>query len=346
MKRLLPLLVLAAIATAWWYTQRPPTELVLTGIVTTDEVTVSPQIQGRVDRLFVNEGDTVTKGQLLAVLAPDELREERAFYSYSAEGAQAQVAQSRAELGWEEKQIADQITRAEATLAASEAQREVADAELGRARSEYERAQKMFKESIATSQQVEQARAAFDIARAQVASAAKQVEAERAAVALANGNRDQIMVRRTRLEANRKQQSAALAQRSKADVRLAYTELKAPIAGIVDTRAVREGEIATPGSPVLTLIDPDNLWVRADVEETYIDRIRMGDTLKVRLPSGQERDGKVFYRGADAGFATQRDVSRTKRDIRTFEIRLRADNADRRLASGMTAYVLLPLEQP
>ena len=50
----------------------------------------------------------------------------------------------------------------------------------------------------------------------------------------------------------------------------------------------------------------------------------------------------MFFRGVDAGFATQRDVSRTKRDIKTFEIRLRIDNKDRRLATGMTAYVLLP----
>jgi HlyD family secretion protein len=61
------------------------------------------------------------------------------------------------------------------------------------------------------------------------------------------------------------------------------------------------------------------------------------------LPSGEERQGTVFYRGADAGYATQRDVSRTKRDIKTFEIRLRLDNSDRKLAVGMTAYVLLQL---
>jgi HlyD family secretion protein len=80
-----------------------------------------------------------------------------------------------------------------------------------------------------------------------------------------------------------------------------------------------------------------------DIEETYIDRVRVGDKLTVRLPSGVEREGTVFYRGVDAGFATQRDVSRTKRDIKTFEVRLRLDNKDRRLAVGMTAYVLLPL---
>src|SRR5262249_46151721 len=119
---------------------------------------------------------------------------------------------------------------------------------------------------------------------------------------------------------------------------------RAPIDGIVDVRAVRLGEVVNPGQAVVTLINPDDLWVRADVEETYIDRVRLGDRITIRLPSGDERQGTVFYRGVDAGFATQRDVSRTKRDIRTFEIRLRADNSDRRLAVGMTAYVLLPVQ--
>jgi HlyD family secretion protein len=108
-------------------------------------------------------------------------------------------------------------------------------------------------------------------------------------------------------------------------------------------RAVRVGEVATAGQPLVTLINPDDLWVRADVEESYIDHVRLGDAITVRLPSGAERSGTVFYRGVDAAFATQRDVSRTKRDIKTFEIRLRVDNADRRLAVGMTAYVLLPV---
>ena len=101
----------------------------------------------------------------------------------------------------------------------------------------------------------------------------------------------------------------------------------------------------TSGQPVLTLINPDDFWVRADVEETYIDRVRNGDRFVVRFPSSQETTGTVFYRGVDAAFATQRDVSRTKRDLKTFEIRLRVDNSDRRLVVGMTAYVLLPLSE-
>ncbi|HEX2677659.1 MAG TPA: efflux RND transporter periplasmic adaptor subunit, partial [Polyangiales bacterium] len=151
----------------------------------------------------------------------------------------------------------------------------------------------------------------------------------------------EIAQKRSALSVADRQHAAAAAQTEKANVRLAYSELHAPVDGIVDVRAVRAGEVVTPGQPVLTLIDPDDLWVRADVEETYVDRVRLGDTLQVRLPSGELRKGTVFYRGVDAGFATQRDVSRTKRDIKTFEVRLRVPNSDRKLAVGMTAYVML-----
>jgi len=207
----------------------------------------------------------------------------------------------------------------------------------------YERTRDLSQKGVEPVQMLDQTRTAFDAAKARLDSLQKQVDAQRSALALANANAEQISVKRSQLQANQSQQAAANAQRTKADVRLTYTELHAPIDGIVDVRAARTGEVVTPGQPVLSLINPDDLWVRADVEETYVDGVRIGDTLTVRLPSGEEREGKVFYRGVDAAFATQRDVSRTKRDIKTFEVRLRVDNRDRRLAVGMTAYVLLPV---
>jgi HlyD family secretion protein len=171
----------------------------------------------------------------------------------------------------------------------------------------------------------------------------KQTEAAQAAVALARSTADQVAMRRAALDADRHQLNAATAQKDKAKVHLGYTELHAPIDGIVDVRAALPGEVVNPGQGVVTLINPDDLWVRADVEESYIDRVRLGDKMTVRFPSGATSECPVFYRGVDADYATQRDVSRTKRDIKTFEIRMRCDNADRRLAVGMTAYVTLPL---
>jgi HlyD family secretion protein len=235
------------------------------------------------------------------------------------------------------------VRQAESTLAASEAQQAAAVADLEGARLTYERTQNLSNQGVAAAQELDTARTGFQAAQARVEALRKQVDAQRAAVALARSNAEQVAKRRSEVHASQYMQQAAVAQQRKADVRLAYTEIKSPTDGIVDVRAARTGEVVTPGQAVVTLVNPDDLWIRVDVEETYIDRIRIGDSLDVRLPSGTERKGQVFYRGVDAGFATQRDVSRTKRDIKTFEVRLRADNKDRRLAVGMTAHVLFPL---
>jgi multidrug resistance efflux pump len=344
MKRAIPLLVLLVVGGGVYrYTSRPPTSMVLTGIVTTNHVVVSPLITGKLARLLVAEGDAVKADQLLAVIAPDELREEQAYYSFSAEGIGSQVQESEAAVRLQERITADQIAQAEANMEATRSQESAAQAEFDNARIAYERAQRMFKDAIGTQERLDETRTAYEVGKSRVAALAKEIEAQRAAVALARSNAEQVTIRRNQLHANQKQQAAAVAQRAKADVRLAYTEIHAPISGLVDVRAALAGEVVTPGQPIVTLVNPDDLWVRIDVEETYIDRVRAGDKLTVRLPSGEEREGTVFYRGVDAGYATQRDVSRTKRDIKTFELRLRVDNADRRLAVGMTAYVVLPL---
>ena len=342
--RLVFVLVLLAAAGggAYAYRRMAPAALVLTGIVTTNDVIVSPQIAGQIAQLLVDEGDTVTKDQLVAVIAPDELKADTAYFAQNVEGLSSQVRESEAALRYQQRLTVDQIRQAESTLASTEAQVAAAVADVENVRLTYTRTQNLSRQGVVSPQEMDHARTALTAAEAKLDALKKQVDAQRATVALARSNAEQVLVRRSQVQTSEHMQAAASAQRVKADVRLRYTELHAPIAGIVDVRAASVGEVVTPGQPVVTLINPDDLWVRADVEESYIDRVRLGDKMTVRLPSGVEREGSVFYRGVDAGFATQRDVSRTKRDIKTFEVRLRLDNRDRRLAVGMTAYVLLP----
>src|SRR4051794_9570823 len=92
--RLLILLIVAAGARTYWYISSRPVPLVLTGIVTTNDVVVSPQIAGRITQLGVNEGDQVKTGQVLAVLDPGELQQEQGFYTASAAGASSQIQES------------------------------------------------------------------------------------------------------------------------------------------------------------------------------------------------------------------------------------------------------------
>lgn len=285
MKRRLPILILLLAAAAvgiYFAAHRQPNEITLTGIVTTDDVIVSPEIQGRIQALKVQQGDTVTNGQLLALIQPQEQLADVAFYARSEQQTAAQVDQAKADLE--------------------------------NARLVFEREETLYKQGAESIQAYDSARTTYDAAKAKV-------------------------------EAVDKQTQAAAAQKEKAGVQLGYTEIYAPTNGIVDTRVALQGEVVNPGQAIVTLINPDDLWVRADVEESYIDRVHLGDQLTVRLPSGAERVGTVFYRGVDADYATQRDVSRTKRDIKTFEIRLRCNNSDRALAVGMTAYVTFPLSR-
>jgi HlyD family secretion protein len=318
-------------------------DIVLTGIVTTDDVIVSAEVQGRLQRLLVREGDAVKNGQLLGVIQPEEWKADVAYYADSEQQSAAHVTQAEADLRYQETQTREGTQQAEATLAAAQAGLTQGEADLENARLMFEREQALYHKGVESAQAYDQARTAHAAAQAHVEALRKQVQAADAALALARSNADQTAMRRAALAANRHQLAAAGAQKEKAEVHLGYTELHAPIDGIVDVRAALPGEVVTPGQGIVTVINPDDLWVRADVEETYIDRVHLGDTMTVRLPSGSERQGTVFYRGVDAAYATQRDVSRTKRDIKTFEIRLRCDNTDRSLAVGMTAYVTLPL---
>jgi HlyD family secretion protein len=326
---IIALIVLVAVI-IYFVTSRHPHSLMLTGIVTTDDVIVSSEIQGRLQQLSVKEGDPVKSGQLLGLIAPQEWKAGMAYYENGELGAEA-------DLKYEQAATDSQIKQAEANLASAEAQAVQAMADLENAQLNFKRESDLRQSNANSEQAYDQARTACDSAKAHAEAQHQQILAAQAAVELAQANATQVAMRRAEL-------AAATAQKDKAQVQLGYTEIHAPIDGIVDVRAALEGEVVNPGQAIVTIINPDDLWIRADVEESYIDGIHLGDKITVRLPSGEEREGTVFFRGVDADYATQRDVSRTKRDIKTFEVRLRCDNSDRSLAVGMTAYVLLPLK--
>src|SRR5262249_9060855 len=203
-RRIVPALVLVVLllgAGAYYVTVSRPTVLVLTGIVTTNDVVVSPQIGGQIGRLLVQEGDTVTQEQLLAVITPDELAADRTYYAQSAEGATSQVKESEAALRYQERQTRDQIRQADAMLASTESQRAAAEADLEIARLSFERNQRLVKEQLISVEQFDQARTTYEGAGAKVDSLKRQADAQRAAVALARSTAGPIAMKRHQPEA-------------------------------------------------------------------------------------------------------------------------------------------------
>ena len=187
-KRALPaLLLLAVIGGGTYYAATArPAALVLTGIVTTHEVIVSSQVAGKVSQLLVGEGDAVRADQALAVIAPDELQADRSYYEQNVAGITSQVRESEAALRLQERQLADQVRQAESTVASVSAQLVQAQAELENARLTRERTERLVKDGVAPEQQGDQARTAFDAARAHVDALGRQVDAQKAARAIAS----------------------------------------------------------------------------------------------------------------------------------------------------------------
>ena len=264
----------------------------LTGVVTTNDVIVSPQIAGLIAQLLVKEGDQVKKDQRLAVIDAGELQADKAYYGQNAQGLSSQVRESEATLRFQRKQTTDQIAQAESMLASTQAQVVAAAADVENARLTHTRTQDLAKKGVASLQEADQARTAFEAAEAKLDSLKRQVEAQRATVALARSNAEQITMRRSQVETNQHMQAAAAAQHAKADVRLHYTEITAPTDGIVDVRAARAGEHVAAGQPIVTLVNPDDLWIRADVEETYIDRVRLETSSPSACPPASSAQGR------------------------------------------------------
>src|SRR3954467_3249611 len=102
----LVLLVVVAAAATYAYQRLPPAPLVLTGIVTTNDVIVSPQIAGQIGQLLVKEGDKVKRDQLVAVIVPDELKADTAYFAQNVEGMSSQIRESEAALRLQERQNA------------------------------------------------------------------------------------------------------------------------------------------------------------------------------------------------------------------------------------------------
>jgi HlyD family secretion protein len=317
-------------------------DIPLTGIVSGNDVIVSPQIAGQLIHLNVDEGSDVKKGDLIGEIFPAELASTLASAEANIKALEAKVGSVSNTRSLTDGQTSASLSQANATLTSMRSQLIQAQANLWRDQQTFKRQQGLFEQGVAAAQDRDLADAAVQASAATVKSYEDQVKAMESAQKLATANLKQVDVQTSELEMTRAQLMQARADRDTAKVRLGYTKIYAPLDGVVSVRAARQGEVLQAGAPIVTIIDVDHLWVQADVEESYIDSIAYGDTMRVQLPSGNIISGKIIFKGVENDFATQRDVSRTKRDIKTFSIKVAVPNPGRRLVTGMTATVLLP----
>ena len=345
-KFLIILAVILAASTIYYLTSTPRSkDLVLIGTVDSNQIIVSPQMQGRIAKLLVDEGTEVKQGDLIAVFDPSELEAQARAAAAMIDSLRSQVSATQATREATQGSTSSNVVNAQARLQSARAQLLQAEATLQRTESDSRRMIELAKQGVASDQERVQAESNLKAQLATVQSLKDQVSAGDADLRTALANTHQAHAAASTVQSTRGQLANAEAQLKEAEVRLGYTKIYAPVSGTVSVRAAREGEVLTAGQPIVTLMDLSDTWVRAAIPETESDHIGLGDTLRVRMPGGTVTSGNVCYKAPEADFATQRDVSRRKRDIRTIVLKVRLDNPKGVYVPGMTAEVLVSPEQ-
>ncbi len=326
----------------YFYSTDRSSDLVLIGTVDSNQVIVSPKIQGRIEKLNVDEGTQVKQGDLIAVLDSAELEADKEAAAATISSMQSKVSETRATEEATKGSTSSDVASFESRVQSVKAQLVQAQANLERTRLDTERSVSLADQGVASQQEKDRALAQLKADQAAVRSLQDQVQSAQADLQNAIARTHQAHAAQSTVASTRAQVENAKAMLAQADTRLGYTRIYAPVSGTVSVRAVREGEVVQPGQAMVTIIDLSDTWVRAPIPETQADNIRLGDSLKVRLPSGRLMQGKVIFKAVESDFATQRDVSRRKRDIKTLLLKVQVQNNKAELVPGETAEVLIP----
>jgi HlyD family secretion protein len=338
-------IIFVTAAAYYYYSTDHSRDLVLIGTVDANQVIVSAQVEGRIQKLLVDEGTPVKAGDLIAVLDPSELQAEEAAATATIASLQHKVAEMQHTETSTTGSTTSDVANAEAKVSSARAQLLEAKAALDRTESDSRRTIELAKAGIASDQERVQAETNLQAAQATAQAQQDLVTAAGADLKAAQARTYQANAARSTVAATEADLNNAIALKNQAAVRLGYTNVYAPVSGTVSVRAARQGEVVNIGAPIVTIVDLGDTWARAAIPETYADHIGYGDLLRVRLPGGTLTSGKVFFKGVEGDYATQRDVSRRKRDIRTIVLKIRLDNARGEYVPGMTAEVLVSPEQ-
>lgn len=327
----------------YWFTARPSGDLKLIGTVDANEVLVSAKIPGRIEKLNVEEGQTVKAGDLVAVVESEDLSAAQKAAIANVLSDESKLAETVETQRQNEGEVSSATVNAQAQVKASEAALAQAEANLEHQKADTTRTVALAKQGIASAQSSDEAVANLKAAQAAVDSAQQNVAATEAALKQAKAHELLALVSARTVASTRGQVQNAKALADQASVELGYAKVYAPVSGPVNVLAARQGEVLPVGGTIATVMDLSQTWVYAPLPETEADAVQLGDSLKVMMPSGASVQGKVIAKSAEADFATQRDINGgRKRDIRTVRLKLLIPNPEEKFVPGMTAEVYIP----
>ena len=346
----------------------------VSGNIEVTDAEVSFKILGRVEARLVDEGEMVRAGQTIARLDSAELAQEVAARRAEMQAVQAALAELEAgsrpeEIAQAEASAAQAKARLDEMLAgsrpeelsAAEAVLRRAKAEAERARLDAERYEGLYKKEIVSAQQYDLARTAYETALARQREAEEQyklvkegprkeqIEQARAAwlqtqerfVLVKKGPR-QEMIEQARARLQQAKEGLAVAE-----TRLGYATLTSPLAGVVLSKNVEPGEFVAAGTPIVTVGDLENVWLRAYINETDLGRVKVGQRVRVATDTYPDKryEGRVSFIAAQAEFTPKSVQTERERVKLVYRVKVDIRNPNMELKPGMPADAEILVEE-
>jgi len=313
------LVLLGLVGGLTWFLQEPDVEFIQ-GEIDATQVNLAVKIAGRVSEVLVKEGEYVEKGTRLLKLDSPEIR-SRLQQATSAEQA-ASAQRDKAYAGARSQEVAGAMNL---WIQSQEA--------AGLAEKTYQRINNLYADGIVPGQRRDEAEAKWKASRAVAAAARSQYDMALEGARVEDRDTATALVNQAQGAVN------------EVESYLGETELDTPLAGEVIHVLANPGEIISPGYPVVTILDLDDIWVTFNIREDNLAGMRMGEIFPVSVPAlGKTKfDVEISYISALGDFATWRATSASGGfDLKTFEVRARPLQKIEGLRPGMS--VIVPLE--
>ena len=312
------LIIISTILIVIGYTMRRAEPIVLQGVVQCKQYLAQSKIAGRIDSLFVVEGDSVIAGQLLYTLSTPELKTK---LEQAVAAKSAAVALDKEALAGARKQ---QIEAARNLYQKATAGREFAE-------KSYNRIKALHSKGVATAQQLDEALATFEALKATQSAAYEEYS-----LALAGATKEQK-------DAAAAQVLMAQGAVNEVESYISDSRVYSAVTGEVSTIAYNRSEVVGAGFPVMTILDLADTWIEFNIIETLMPRIRIGKKSTAYIPAlGHDISLTVSHIAPQADFAVW-NATRTNGgfDVRTFVVKMRAKDVNADLRPGMSAIIKL-----
>ena len=308
--------IILVIAIVGYFVSKPK-PLVIQGEAEASEYRVSGKVPGRIEELYVKEGQMVHKGDTIAFIDSPEVRAKLIQANAAKNAAAAQSDKARHGARSEQIQGAYQLW-----------QQAIVQEDV--LRKSLDRVERLYEQKVIAAQKYDEAKAKYDAAVAQTKAAKSQYD-----MAVSGARAEDKAAARALVE----QASGAVQE---VESYLGELYLTSPADGIISATFPKVGELVGQGSPVASVTDINDIWFTFNVREDYLHGMKEGDKVTVSLPAldGKEVSATVYYIAVRESYATWKATKETGLyDAKTFEVRAVPDSPVEGIRPGMSAIV-------